>query len=54
MWFDGTCVIDVRDILEAHAKEAVIFQSPQASIRWVGNEDGLHPILPGTGCTKPI
>ncbi|MBX2925200.1 MAG: alpha-L-fucosidase [Chitinophagaceae bacterium] len=43
VWFDGTCVIDVKDILEAHAKEAVIFQSPQASIRWVGNEDGYAP-----------
>lgn len=37
VWFDGTCVIDVKDILDAHAKKAVIFQSPQASIRWVGN-----------------
>ncbi|MBX3253048.1 MAG: alpha-L-fucosidase [Chitinophagaceae bacterium] len=43
VWFDGTCVIDVKDILEAHAKEAVIFQSPQATIRWVGNEEGYAP-----------
>jgi len=43
VWFDGTCVIDVKDILEEHAKEAVIFQSPQASIRWVGNEEGYAP-----------
>lgn len=43
VWFDGTCVIDVKDILEAHAKDAVIFQSPQASIRWVGNEEGYAP-----------
>lgn len=43
VWFDGTCVIDVQDILEEHASEAVIFQSPQASIRWVGNEEGYAP-----------
>lgn len=43
VWFDGTCIINVKDILEAHAKEAVIFQSPQASIRWVGNEEGYAP-----------
>ena len=43
VWFDGTCVIDVEDILAEHAKEAVIFQSPQATIRWVGNEGGYAP-----------
>jgi alpha-L-fucosidase len=43
VWFDGTCVINVKDILEKYAKNAVIFQSPQASIRWVGNEEGYAP-----------
>lgn len=43
VWFDGSCVIDVKDILEAHAKEAVIFSSPQASVRWSGNEEGYVP-----------
>ena len=43
VWFDGNCVIDVKDILEKYAKDAVIFQSPQASIRWVGNEEGYAP-----------
>lgn len=43
VWFDGTCVIDVEDILAENAKEAVIFQSPQATIRWVGNEAGFAP-----------
>lgn len=43
VWFDGTCVIDVKDILEKYAQNAVIFQSPQASIRWVGNEEGYAP-----------
>ena len=43
VWFDGTCVIDVQDILAENAREAVIFQSPQATIRWVGNEAGFAP-----------
>ena len=40
VWFDGSCVIDVKDILEQHAKDAVIFQGPQATIRWPGTESG--------------
>jgi alpha-L-fucosidase len=43
VWFDGNLVFDVGDILAAHAPEAVVFQGPQASIRWVGNEDGVAP-----------
>ena len=41
VWFDGSCVIDVSDILRKYAKKAVIFQGPEASIRWAGNEDGV-------------
>ena len=41
VWFDGSLVFDVGDILRQHAPHAVIFQGPQASIRWVGNEDGV-------------
>lgn len=40
VWFDGSLVIDVSDILEKHAKNAVIFQGPQATIRWPGTESG--------------
>ena len=40
VWFDGSCVIDVSDILEKYAKNAVIFQGPQATIRWPGTEAG--------------
>jgi alpha-L-fucosidase len=40
VWFDGSCVIDVKDILEKYAKNAVIFQGPQATIRWPGTESG--------------
>lgn len=43
VWFDGSLVFDVGDILRAHAPRAVVFQGPQASIRWVGNEEGVAP-----------
>lgn len=43
VWFDGSVVFDVGDILAAHAPRAMVFQGPQATIRWVGNEDGLAP-----------
>ena len=43
VWFDGSLVFDVGDILRERAPAAVVFQGPQASIRWVGNEDGRAP-----------
>jgi alpha-L-fucosidase len=43
VWFDGNCHIPVEDILEKYASEAVIFQGKMASLRWVGNEDGIAP-----------
>ena len=43
VWFDGSLVIEVGDILEAHAPRAMVFQGPHATIRWVGNEDGYAP-----------
>lgn len=43
IWFDGSSVVPVGDILAAHAKGAMIFQGPHATIRWVGNEDGFAP-----------
>jgi alpha-L-fucosidase len=43
VWFDGSLVFDVGDLLRAHAPNAVVFQGPQASIRWVGNEEGFAP-----------
>ena len=43
VWFDGSCVIDISDILQKYASDAVIFQGPQATIRWVGNERGIAP-----------
>lgn len=43
VWFDGSCVINVADILTQYASDAVILQGPMANIRWVGNEDGIAP-----------
>jgi len=43
VWFDGSLVFDVGDILSDHSQHAMIFQGPQATIRWVGNEDGVAP-----------
>jgi len=43
IWFDGSVIIDVGDILKRYAPEAMIFQGPHATIRWVGNENGFAP-----------
>ncbi len=43
VWFDGNCNIPVGDILKQYAPHAVIFQGESATIRWVGNEDGVAP-----------
>jgi alpha-L-fucosidase len=43
IWFDGNCEINVKDILTMYGSQAVIFQGASASIRWVGNEDGIAP-----------
>ncbi len=43
VWFDGSCAIDVSDILREHAADAVIFQGPQATVRWAGTESGILP-----------
>ncbi|HYW45281.1 MAG TPA: alpha-L-fucosidase [Bryobacteraceae bacterium] len=43
VWFDGSSVIDVGGILARHCPDAMVFQSTRATIRWVGNEDGIAP-----------
>ena len=43
IWFDGSNVIPVGDILTRYAPDAMIFQGPHATIRWAGNEDGFVP-----------
>jgi alpha-L-fucosidase len=41
VWLDGGCVIDLSDILQRLAPNAVVFQGRNATIRWVGNEAGV-------------
>jgi alpha-L-fucosidase len=43
VWFDGSLLTGVGDILKDHVPHAMIFQGPSATIRWVGNEDGFAP-----------
>jgi alpha-L-fucosidase len=38
VWFDGSCIISVNDILDKYAPNAVILQGPKASVRWPGTE----------------
>jgi len=40
VWFDGSCIIDVRDILDKYASGSVILQGPKATLRWPGTESG--------------
>ena len=40
VWFDGSCIIHIEDILEKYAAKSVIFQGPKASVRWPGTESG--------------
>jgi len=43
VWFDGSIVVPVGDLLKKYAPEAMVFQGPHATIRWVGNEAGVAP-----------
>lgn len=43
VWFDGSLAFSVEDILQKYAPDAVIFQGGNASIRWLGNEQGFAP-----------
>jgi alpha-L-fucosidase len=43
VWFDGSNVVEVGDILKKYAPGAMVFQGPHATIRWVGNESGVAP-----------
>lgn len=43
VWFDGSILAPVGDILDKYAPKAMVFQGPQATIRWVGNEEGETP-----------
>jgi len=43
VWFDGSTAAPVGDILKKFQPHAMVFQGPAATIRWVGNEDGVAP-----------
>jgi alpha-L-fucosidase len=40
VWFDGSCVIYIDDILEKYASQSAILQGPKANLRWPGTESG--------------
>lgn len=41
IWFDGSCIVPLDDIIKEMAPHAVIMNSKWASIRWVGNEEAI-------------
>ncbi len=43
LWFDGSCKIDITDVLIKYAPDAVNLQGPLANVRWCGNESGVLP-----------
>ena len=43
VWFDGSSVVPASDLVKKYAAHAAIFQGPDATIRWVGNENGFAP-----------
>ena len=43
LWLDGSSVVPTGDIVAQYQPGAMVFQGPQATIRWVGNEDGFAP-----------
>jgi alpha-L-fucosidase len=52
VWFDGSSVVPTSDILRQYAPHATIFQGPDATIRWVGNENGFAPYPLWDGVSK--
>ncbi|MHC1776635.1 MAG: alpha-L-fucosidase [Lentimicrobium sp.] len=43
IWFDGSVIVPLEDIISQYAPDAIVFQGPFADIRWVGNEGGYAP-----------
>ncbi len=43
IWFDGSTITPVADLLRKYQPHAMVFQGPEATIRWVGNENGFAP-----------
>lgn len=43
LWLDGSSVVPTGGLVHRYAPDTMVFQGPQATIRWVGNEDGFAP-----------
>jgi len=43
IWFDGSTVTPVEDLIQRYQPNAMVFQGRAATIRWVGNEQGFAP-----------
>jgi alpha-L-fucosidase len=43
LWFDGSIIVPLEDVVKKYAPSAIVFQGPFANIRWVGNERGICP-----------
>jgi len=43
IWFDGSVVVPLEDIIRKYCYSPIVFQGPFANIRWVGNERGICP-----------
>ena len=52
LWLDGSSVVPTGDLVHRHAPDAMVFQGPQATIRWVGNEDGFAPYPAWNGLAR--
>jgi alpha-L-fucosidase len=52
LWFDGSCIIEISDIVDKYASNSVIFQGRHASIRWPGTESGklVYPAWNAVRC----
>ncbi len=52
IWFDGSTITPVADLLKKYQPHAMVFQGPEATIRWVGNENGFAPYPCWNGISK--
>ena len=43
VWFDGSIIVPLEDIVRKYAPTTIVFQGPFADIRYVGNERGICP-----------
>jgi alpha-L-fucosidase len=52
IWFDGSTITPVADLLKKYQPNAMVFQGLEATIRWVGNENGFAPYPCWNGISK--